>query len=156
MLAKLLDFDWLAIAGWGGAGLLAAAAVWAFVALPTARWAWKVLGLGAAVLVTLMLFRTALSNAERRGYERAQQEAYEAAQAQAEAWAGQLEAANRKVGGDHQRSQNAAAKARQNVETEYAGNPGADRRLVADDIVRRAQADRDSISAAARNRHAKG
>ena len=81
MLTFFAAIDWLAIAGWGGAGLLAAAAVWAYFALPTARWAWKALGVGAAVLVTLMLFRGALQKAEARGYDRAQVEAAQAAAA---------------------------------------------------------------------------
>lgn len=57
------------------------------------RWAWWVAGGVAMTIGLLVLWQSAIGHAERRGYERAQQEAYEAAQAQAEAWRDQLEKA---------------------------------------------------------------
>ncbi len=124
-LSTLAGLDWLAVAGWGGAGLLAAAAVWAFVALPTARWAWKALGLGAAVLVTLLLFRGALQKAEARGYNRAAVEFEAAAQAQAEAWKAQVDAAARDLADARVARRKAVQSAKAETHAYYKANPGA-------------------------------
>ena len=89
------------------------------------RWAWFALGGVGVCIALLILWQSAMGRAERRGYERAQQEAYEAAQAQAEAWQAQVRDADERAAKAINRIDKAERSSRDRIKQHYAQSPSS-------------------------------
>ncbi len=84
---------------------------------------WKPLAGVAAVLTLLLLYRAQLQKAEARGYDRAAVEFEAAAQAQAEAWKAQVDAANARQAKAQAQIDKAERASRDRIRTHYRDNP---------------------------------